>query len=195
MSRQFNICLAVLVATSVLHANAETPSTNKFNSDGHPKAMGIKFSLTYPSTWTAREGKRPHVVQMMVSPDPTETFMIVLKELGPFTKEEKAEILSKDAVMTFLPEGAQMLTHATTKLDGESCAMCEWLITTERAGIKIEQRSLIFILPYQEHLITLTGTTGGLAGSARLPEKFIAAKARFQIIAASLFLPEKWEKK
>lgn len=178
----------------VSSANGQTPKMTTFDASGHPKAGGLDFTLAYPVTWNAREGKRPHVVQMFVSPDPSEFLNLGVDDLKDSEKSTHDAALSIEGVKALLPENAQLITHTLTKLDGEVCAMCECISKIERAGIKIEERVILFILPHKTKIIILWGASAGLAGSSGLDEKFLAAKPRFQAIAATLFLSDKWSK-
>jgi len=38
-----------------------------FHTIGHPKAKGVDFKIEYPKSWRPQEGKRPNVVQTIVS--------------------------------------------------------------------------------------------------------------------------------
>lgn len=181
---------STLFLLGVAFASGQTTSNSTFDSTGNAKSMGIKFTLAYPSTWTAREGKRPHVLQMFVAPNPGEMFTVTVDEatLTP------SQLLTKEALTSLIPQGAAIVSHTTTKLDGEACSMCEWTLTSERAGISFEQRVLAFFVPFQGKVITLAGTVGGVAGKAELEDLYRKAKLRFQAIAATLYLPEKWAK-
>jgi hypothetical protein len=194
MKTKTRILAAVFLSVLPLCAYAQAPRMTTFNAAGHPKARGITFTIAYPPTWDAREGKRPHVVQMFVSPDPSEFLHVSVDDLENSDKTTHAAAVSKEGIKSLLPETAQLLTHTLTKLDGEVCAMCECIGKIERAGITLEERVLLFVVPHQGKVIVLWGAIAGLAGSSELPEKFLAAKPRFQGIAATLFLPEKWTK-
>lgn len=175
-------------------AHGQTPKMATFDTSGHPKAGGLNFTLAYPVTWNAREGKRPHVVQMFVSPDPSEFLNLAVDDLQDSMKSTHDAAVSEEGVKAFLPENTQLLSHTLTQLDGEVCAMCECISKIERAGMKLEERVVLFILPYKNKIIILWGARAGLAGSLGADVKFLAAKARFQAIAATLFLADKWSK-
>jgi hypothetical protein len=194
MKTRTRILAAIFLSAAPLGVYGQTPKMTTFNAAGHPKAGGVKFTLAYPSDWTAREGKRPHVVQMLVSPDPSEFLNVGVHELRDSDKSTYEAVVSKDGVKALLPENAQLITHSLTKLDGEVSAMCECITKIERAGIAVEERVLLFVTPYQGKVIVLWGASAALEGKSGLAEKFLAAKPRFQSIAATLVLPDKWSK-
>jgi hypothetical protein len=194
--RVFNFLSSVcFLAAAILQANCQTPRMATFSAANHPKAGGINFSLSYPSNWTAREGKRPHIVQMFVSPDPSEFFNVSVYDLENSDQSTYDAIVSKEGIKSLLPEGTEMISHSVTKLDGEVCGMVECVSNSERAGIKMEMRYIYFAVPIQGRVIILTGSIGGLVGSPDLAVKYAGAKPRLLSIAASLVLMDKWTNK
>ncbi len=159
------------------------------------KAGGLDFSVSYPSNWTSKEGKRPHIVQMFVAPDPGEFFTVTVLDQQPNGQSANDEFISKDGMMALLPGGAEMISHTITKLDGEKSGMTECVFKNERAGIKMEMRAVYFAVPIKDKLIILTGSVGGLAGNPDLITKYAVARPRLLGIAASLVLLDKWNAK
>jgi hypothetical protein len=182
-------CFAVCIP---INSEAQTGSASVFRATNHPKSGGLDFSISYPSSWTAKEGKRPHIVQMFVAPDSGEFFNITVLDLEQNDQTACDEIVSKDGMMTLLPSGAEMVSHSVTKLDGEKCGMTECVFNSERAGIKMEMRSVYFAVPIKDKLIILAGSVGGLSKSPDLSTKYASAKPRLLGIAASLVLMDKW---
>ena len=147
-----------------------------WTSKDHPKAKGIKMKISYPSTWKAAEGTRPNILQKFVGKSDTGMDMMSLTTRtlpAPFDKEltaeQKTEVLAEDVVTDMLPAGAKLLSHKITKIDGEACAMAEFLVVTERVGIKIAQKGMFFVIPRPGTLLLIQCGTGadaskGLAG-------------------------------
>jgi hypothetical protein len=194
MKNLMRLVLACFAVWFPFHAYAQTGTTSVFSATNHPKAGGLDFSVSYPSSWTAREGKRPHIVQMFVAPDPSEFFTITVLDLDTNDQSGIDEIVSKDGMMALLP-GAKMVSHSVTKLDGEKCGMAECTFNSERAGIKMEMRSVYFAVPIKDKVIILAGSIGGPSGSPDLFTKYAGAKPRLLGIAASLVLLDKWNAK
>lgn len=132
------------------------------------------------------------MLQMFVSSDPSEFFNVSVHDLNDTDQSTYNAVVTKEGMQSILPEGAIILSHKTTKLDGETCGMVECVYSSERAGLKLEMHSIFFALPFKGKLIILTGSSGGLSGSSDLAAKFAMAKPRLIGIAASLVLKDKW---
>lgn len=187
--------LNVFAVLAAQPPNTQTLQLKTFNALGHPKSGGLNFSIAYPSTWVSREGKRPHIVQMLVSPDPAVFFTIAVDELGGADQNLHSAILSKDGLQIILGENVKIMNFALSKLDGEPCAMAECASVLERAGIQIQQRLMMFILPHRDKYIVLSGVVAGLPNGTDVQDNFQRAKPRFQAIASTLVLPDKWLKR
>jgi hypothetical protein len=195
MKSLIQLVAAIIAVFMPSYADAQTGTTTVFRSTNHPKAGGLDFTISYPLSWTAKEGKRPHIVQMFVSPDPGEFFNITVLDLETQDPLADDHTISKDGMRALLPSGAEMVSHSVTKLDGEKCGMTECIFSSERAGIRMEMRSVYFVVPIKGKVIILAGSVGGLSGSLDLAAKYVSAKPRLLSIAASLVLMDKWNAK
>lgn len=173
-----------------------------FSTKGHEKAKGMKFKVSYPSSWQAAEGSRPNIVQKFIGKSTSGMDMVTLttKSLPPpfdkkLTPEETKEILSKDVVIEMLPSGSKILSHKITKIDGEPCAMAEFIFVTERVGIKIAQKGMVFVIPRPGNLLLIQCASGGDAtkGMKDIDERYLKTKSLFTLIGASCVFVDKWE--
>ncbi len=62
---------------------------------------------------------------MFVSPDPGEFFNVSVYDLENSDQSTYDAVVSKEGIKSLLPEGAEMISHSVTKLDGEVCGMVE----------------------------------------------------------------------
>ena len=169
-----------------------------WNSTGHPKAAGIEMKISYPKNWTAKEGNRPHIVQKFfgVFDRGMEQFMVQVRELPePMrdpNKEERQMLF--DAFAEEMSHGGNLVSRAVTKIDGEDCDMLETTNVTERAGMKVGQKVLTFVIPRKGAVLILQGSVGGdaTAGFDKIEERYQAAKPLLQLIASSCVLTDKW---
>ena len=161
-----------------------------WDSSGHPKANGVKMTIAYPHTWAAKEGNRPHMVQNLISDSGKglEMAMIQIRPLPePYnrqlTDEEKQELVSRD-IASQLASAGTLLSYKKTKIDGEPCAMLETEQISERAGLTIGQKMLIFLVPLKGSLLIVQCS----AASNSLEEarkRYEMARPLFLLIGAS----------
>lgn len=172
-----------------------------WDSTGHPKAAVLRIKLSYPKDWAAEEASRPHIVQQFTSESGRglEMFMVQIRPLPPpldrdLTKKEK-QIVSDELVDGMLSaDGFRLVSRSTTQLDGEDCEMLEMEHVGERAGMKIGQKMLSFVVPRKGAVLILQGSVGGDAanGFAEIDQRYNEAKSLLQQIAASCVLTDKW---
>ncbi len=172
-----------------------------WDSTGHVKANGVRMKISYPNTWAAAEGSRPHIVQKFVSGAKMDMVMIQVIPLNASFDElndaEKQEALSREILTEFLPDLGKAVSHSITKIDGEMCAMMEFELMSERVGLKLGQKSLAFIIPRPQALLIIHCATGGEASSGleATRTRYDAKKPLFLLIANSCILTDKWDKK
>ena len=173
-----------------------------WTSKDHPKAKGINMKISYPAGWQAKEGTRPNILQKFVGTSASGMDVVTLTTRSlpaPFDREltddEKEEILGRDVVAEMLPEGAKILSHKVTKIDGEMCAMAEFLYITERVGIKIAQKGMVFVIPRPGTLLLVQCATGADAanGLAGLNTRYASVRKLYMLIGASCVFVDKWE--
>lgn len=169
-----------------------------WNSTGHPKAAGIQMKISYPKNWTAKEGNRPHIVQKFFGAFDRgmEQFIVQVRELpAPMAdpnKEERQMLF--DAFAEAMSHGGSLVSRAVTKIDGEDCDMLETTNVTERAGMKVGQKALTFVIPRKGAVLILQGSVGGDAtvGFDKIEERYQVAKPLMKLIASSCVLTDKW---
>lgn len=207
--RQF-FTIACILAFGALGLHADQNLAVEFakgqkrtwTSKDHPKAKGLKMKISYPSAWQAKEGTRPNILQKFVGASPSGMDVVTLTTRslpppfdGELTNDEKEELLERDVVTEMLPEGAKIFSHKITKIDGEMCAMAEFLYIAERVGIKIAQKGMVFVIPRPGTLLLVQCATGadtanGLAG---LNTRYASVQKLYMLIGASCVFVDKWE--
>lgn len=172
-----------------------------WDSTGHEKAKGIRMKISYPRTWKAAEGSRPNIAQKFVSDAGRGMEMVGVQTMAlpkPYdrdlTQKEKQEMVSRDMVKDYIPDGGRLVSHKVTKIDGEVCAMIEYELVTERIGLKLGQKLLTFIIPRKGVVLMIQCTTGGDASSGfdAINKHYEEVKPLFLIISSSCVLTEKW---
>lgn len=204
------LTIAAIWTLGILCSHAEQNPTVDFAkgqkktwaSKDHPKAKGIKMKISYPSGWQAKEGTRPNILHKFVGKSASGMDVVTLTTRSlpePYNREltddEKNEVLARDVVTEMLPEGAKVLSHKITKIDGEMCAMAEFVYVTERVGIKIAQKGMVFVIPRRGTLLLVQCATGADAanGLAGLNARYASVQKLYMLIGASCVFVDKWE--
>lgn len=175
----------------------------KFLSKGHAKSKGMNITISYPKSWLKAEGQRPNILQKFAPNTNAPMIGVMLqtvelpKDLNrKLNQEEQKELASLELTKMFLPEKATIVSHKITKLDGQICSMTEYTLTAERAGIKIGQKMLTFIIPFNGKLLLINCSSGGEAsnGYGEINDRYKKAKPLFLLISSSCVFTDKWKK-
>lgn len=201
------LCVIGVVALSLATTNADPTEdlksflrgeTATWDSTGHPKAAGVQMKISYPKAWTSKEGNRPHIVQKFFGKfdDGMEQFLVQVRafpESKTELNEEEKQILL-DVIAEEMSNGGNLVSRVATKIDGEECEMLETKAVTERAGMKLGQKALNFVIPRKGAVVILQGSVGGNAanGFAEIEMRYATAKPLLQLIASSCVFTGKW---
>jgi hypothetical protein len=203
--------IAGLLFVASLHAVAGTAEDIKlfssggkltWDSTGHEKAKGVAMKISYPSSWQAAEGSRPNIVQKFVGEaGKGGAMMMVMTKAMPgefaqreLTEAEKKELLARDVMESFVPDGGKLISYQLTKIDGEACAMLESEAVGERLGFKIKQKMLSLIIPRKGVLLMIQCSVGGDAAGEAVNQQYAQTKPLFLLMASSCVLTDKWRK-
>lgn len=174
-----------------------------FDSTGHEKANGIRIKLSYPKTWKASEGERPHIIQKLESEGGrgVDNFMLQIRPLPPeynhdLTADDKKLLTSKTFLMRYIPKNVKLIEYKQTMIDGEPCGMFAILATTEVAGTQLVIYSILYFIPIKGFFVMLNAGSCGKAdeGVDAITSHYRDVKPVFQQIAASCILLDKWAK-
>jgi hypothetical protein len=115
-----------------------------FNSDGHKKAQGLKVVLQLPTSWKAKEGNRPHIVQKWVSANGTglEMMLLDIRDADGYSPSDKEieSFVSSGKVKNIVPNGATLINSGTFSLEGRKGYWIEKTPTEE--GVRNLKRSI-----------------------------------------------------
>lgn len=166
--------------------------TATFNSAGHPKANGLEISLSYPRSWRAAEGARPHVVQNFLAPGVPANCNLLVRDGGPgMTEAQVRASVQPSQVAAEAPAGAERVRSQATTIDGLPGTELVFEMTVNRAGMTIHAGTVIFIAAYRTSLIQLTCTAGG-ADPAGMAARFAGYHPLFRLVANSLVVHDRW---
>jgi S1-C subfamily serine protease len=179
-----------------------------YSSKGHPKAGDIDFCLKYPSSWEAKEGDRPHVVQKFIGPASNgyrPMFVIIVTLWPPDVQKEMAQLKKKatpeEMRQTYeefnaesMAKSDKQIQSGMTRVEGEEVYWSVVSRTTEYARNVFYSQELRYLILLPSGLLMLSGSVvSEPSGRAEdLAAAYAAAEPIFQKFIMSLVINSKW---
>jgi hypothetical protein len=133
-----------------------------FRTKAHPKAKGADISISFPRSWSSREGNRPNILQFYQSGaghgDIMATILIKslpLPENYKLTEADLKEIFQPSALKEMIPTGGSFVEAKRMVLDGNPAGFLVFDKIQSRLDFTIEMRSTQFLFVHDNNLITL----------------------------------------
>ena len=202
------ISLAVVIAMPlrVGSVGAQNPAREfldgyraTFSTLGHPKAKGVNLTIAYPSSWMAKEGERPNVVQKFVSEGGRgmEMFLIITKALPVpegtvITIAELRDIFGSPELRESVPPGAVLIDARETTIEAMPAGILEYRQIENRAGISVEIQVISYIFVQGTTLVQVMCSVGQLPSRRDLSLRMDSYRPLFSLIANSIVLPDRW---
>lgn len=171
-----------------------------FSTKGHEKSHGIDITMKYPSTWMAKEGDRPHVLQKFVSENGRGTTLAVIgvqsipnSTGADFTEVEIKEYFESDDLKDILPEAAILTKKTVTRLEGLPAVMLESYMKQERLGVSVTLHTMTVIFFWHQELVQITFSTGTSGDDVdKSARAYAECRPLFMSMAFSVVLNNKW---
>lgn len=142
-----------------------------FQSKGHPKANGVDIAVSFPASWSKREGNRPNILQFFRSCAGHGPIMcsILVRDL-PYPKDYKPNV--EDLKETFqpnqlkdtIPVGATFIEAKSIVLEGAPAGMIVSDQTIQRLDYEVTMRTTQFITIHGSSMIIIQ------FGVAKMPD-------------------------
>lgn len=135
-----------------------------FNSLDYPeKNNNISLTISYPNTFTFKDGKRPHILRQYTSPVDENGYVIVSNiqinknpsELNSFSESEIADILFSDEVTEQSLPNAKIIYSKRTKYEGQPGQILIYTQQVERSGMSMNSMTCIQRLIYKNYVVTI----------------------------------------
>jgi hypothetical protein len=131
-----------------------------FRTKGHQKAKGADFSVSFPASWSKREGNRPNIIQVFQSGAGHGPIMcnLMVKDI-PLpagykpTPEELKEFFQPNELKDMVPEGGTFIDAKSIVLEGEPAGMLVSDQTMQRLDISLTMRMTQFVTIQDTSLI------------------------------------------
>ncbi len=123
-----------------------------FRTKGHPKAKGVDFSVSFPSSWSNREGNRPNIIQFFQSGAGHGPIMcnLMVKDI-PLpagykpTSEELKEFFQPNQLKDMVPDGGTFIDAKSIVLEGAPAGMIVSDQTMQRLDLSLTMRMTQFV--------------------------------------------------
>ncbi len=131
-----------------------------FRTKGHPKAKGVNFSISFPASWSKREGHRPNVIQLFRNSAGHGPIMcnLLVKDLPlpagyKLTTEELKELFQPNELKGMIPDGGTFIDAKEMILEGLPAGMIIHDQIQERLELKLAMRMTQFVTVYESSMI------------------------------------------
>ncbi len=133
---------------------------SKYESDGVGKADTVKFKLEYPSSWSAADGERPHIVKKFVSeagrgPETALVFVKRFTQRDGATADEMVSQLGSPRAKETVPPGGLLYSAKRISFDGLPGSLTEYRYKGDRMGIEFVSHVFSYSTAWRGRLIQL----------------------------------------
>jgi hypothetical protein len=175
--------------------------TTKFRSQNHPKAKGLNVQIEVPTSWSAKEGYRPNIVQFFKSQNGFGNVYFAL-QIREFIPPKELKITQKDIDLMFTPKGlkdfipdnATFIESKSINLDGEKGGLIVYDEVGERIDLRLKMRIASYITYYKNRLIFLQFSITNKEDEMQTTiNEFNKNRNLFNLIANSFIIMDKYK--
>jgi len=123
-----------------------------FRTKGHPKAKGVDFSVSFPASWSKREGYRPNIIQVFQSGaghGPINSNLMVKDIPLPAgykpTQQELREFFQPSELRDMVPDGGTFIDAKSIVLENAPAGMLVSDQTMQRLDLTLTMRMTQFV--------------------------------------------------
>lgn len=199
------IVIFILNLFSVKAQTAEEKSLNdyidgkisKYSSKGEGKSQGLKINLSYPSSWEANDGERPHIVKKFQQSDGYVLALLFINKTDAIiTESEILEVMTTEGLKSVIPvSGKYISSNSNLKIEGLKAGSVEYTDENKRVDITIYTHNLAYLFFYKQYLVMVQFyVTGSLNEShEQIDARFNRTKTLFPLIFNSVVIENIWE--
>lgn len=168
-----------------------------FRTKGHPKSKGVDFSVSFPASWSKREGNRPNIIQVFQSGAGHGPVMcnLMVKKIGyKPTQEELKEFFQPSELKDMVPDGGTFIDAKAIVLEGAPAEMLVSNQTMQRLDLTLKMRMTQFVIIYDSSMIFIQFMVAKIPDSTDtlddLQKQFLPT---FKAIANTFVLNERYK--
>lgn len=175
--------------------------TKEFRSKGMKKAKGVDLAIEYPSSWKAKEGRRPNVVQNFISDNGygLDMALIIIKsfpeEISGELSNDDILLLSGENIWEGFSSGLNTLEEGEVFIANRPAIWGEFSGSINRTGIELDMHGLGFAMIDGENMIQLMFMSSQEKQKTKtnIKDKFRHSAQTFQMIINSVDFFDKYE--
>ena len=185
---------------------------NIFHTDNHSKSKGLNVSISYPKSWSSKEGKRPNIITLIQNSngDCVATLVIVnlLSESGEtysslsdediehfksgkFANEMIDELPDAKEYMMYMLENVTDIDSKKTTIDGQPAMIIKGRGNKSIVGVDVEAYAINYIILYDYYMINI-GVMISLNEQDDPQEHINKYDLLSKLIASSLIIKDQW---
>ena len=133
-----------------------------FRTKGHPKAKGVDFSISFPLSWSKREGYRPNIIQFFQSDagHGSITCILMVKNIPlpagyNLSENELKEFFQSSELRHMVPEGGTFIDAKSIVLEGAPAGMLVFDQTVQRLDLTLTTRMTQFVTIQEKSMILI----------------------------------------
>lgn len=137
----------------------------KYKTNGTDKAKGISFSIEYPKSWVAEEGKRPNIVQRFIDKDKNDAvqLMVLITDNSTqngrkITDTDILDYMSPKNIRKYLPKNSTLIDKGKLTLENLPGFWMRYNQSGSRLGFLFELESIAYTLYYKNKIIQIIGS-------------------------------------
>lgn len=169
----------------------------RYKTNGKEKSLGLNISIDYPDTWEVREGKRPHILNNIISPSSDNQAVNLVLQIKSIKDEEELRTLEQEIAnpsvnSTLFSEEMTVFKASSIKIDGIEAVLhvVAWHRKNDLTSVYMKAKSCFFI--YKDKFVFVQISAGGTSEeqSNQLYEKY---NILFTSILNSIVVYNQWE--
>ena len=136
----------------------------KYTTNGSGKAKGVAFSIESPTTWKAKDGNRPNIVQKFVSENGKglELLLILIKEMPlqpgeKITENDVSDMLNPKDIKDFLPAGSEYVNSGKLTLENLPGFWVHFKMNMSRVRNSVGMETIMYTIFYNNKMIQIQG--------------------------------------
>ena len=172
-----------------------------FRTKDHPKAKGVDFSISFPASWSKREGYRPNIIQFFQSGaghGPIMCNLMVMDIPLPAgykpTEEELKEFFQPNELKDMVPDNGRFIDAKSIVLENAPAGMLVSDQTMQRLDLTLAMRMTQFITIQGKSMIFIQFMVTKIPDSKesldQLQHKYLPT---YKAIANTLVLNDKYK--
>ena len=108
------------------------------------------------------------------------------------TEKKINNLFSEEGLKDFLPEGSTFISGKRITVDNQPGGMLEFEQVSERVDLKLKMRGIIYVALWNNKMVHVQCSLGGLAGQIDTEKEYKKFFALFKLIGNSIIIQDQY---